>query len=84
MENNEKRLTYTEKNYKVHKEVGIIDLDQKDNENAGFPHKCKKCEHDFSEVIDLGVSYSDEAGLFLFKCKKCGHVERDAFGSGNG
>ncbi|PIN94190.1 hypothetical protein COU56_03090 [Candidatus Pacearchaeota archaeon CG10_big_fil_rev_8_21_14_0_10_31_9] len=50
----------------------------------GFPHKCKKCGYNESEVYDLGASYSDESSVYLFKCLKCGHVERDAYGSSNG
>ena len=49
----------------------------------GFPHKCKKCRHEFVDVIDLGVFYSDESSIYLFKCKKCGNTERDAYGSSN-
>jgi DNA-directed RNA polymerase subunit M/transcription elongation factor TFIIS len=49
----------------------------------GFPNKCKKCGYKYSNVIDLGASYSDEANIYLFKCKKCGNVEREAYGSGN-
>lgn len=51
--------------------------------NTGFPHKCNKCGHEFADVIDLGVFYSDEASVYLFKCKKCGNTERDAYGSSN-
>ena len=58
------------------------------NENSseklsGFPHTCKKCGCEESEVYDLGASYSDESNKYLFKCKKCGFVERQADGSGN-
>jgi len=53
------------------------------NEDNGFPHTCKKCGHKYADFADLGISYSDEANIVLFKCKKCKHVERDAFGSSN-
>jgi len=49
----------------------------------GFPHMCQKCGHNEAEVIDVGVSVSDEAGIYLFKCIKCGYVERQADGSCN-
>ena len=49
----------------------------------GFPHSCKECGHEYSDVVDLGASYSDESNIYLFKCKKCKHVERDAYGSSN-
>ncbi|MEA3329650.1 MAG: hypothetical protein U9Q06_02800 [Nanoarchaeota archaeon] len=60
---------------------GII---YKKESEDGFPHKCKKCGHEFSEVTDLGASYGDEASVYLFKCKKCKHTERDAYGASNG
>jgi DNA-directed RNA polymerase subunit M/transcription elongation factor TFIIS len=47
------------------------------NEFATFPHKCKKCGHDKSEVIDLGIWYSDESGTLLYLCGKCGFVEKE-------
>lgn len=52
-------------------------------ENQGFPHKCKKCGCNESEVSDLGASYGDESSVYLFRCLKCGYVERDAYGSSN-
>ena len=54
-----------------------------ENDTKGFPHKCKKCKHEFAEVTDLGIFYSDEASIHLYKCKKCGNVERESYGSGN-
>jgi len=56
---------------------------EKDLSEKGFPHICKKCQHEFADVIDLGVFYSDESSIYLFKCKKCGNTERDAYGSSN-
>ena len=49
-----------------------------------FPHTCPKCNHEGSEVIDLGAAYSDEANVYLFICDKCGYVDRQADGSSNG
>lgn len=49
-----------------------------------FPHTCPKCNHDGSEVVDLGARYSDESNIYLFICDKCGHVDRQADGSSNG
>jgi len=49
-----------------------------------FPHTCPKCNHEGSEVIDLGAAYSDEANIYLFICDKCGYVDRQADGSSNG
>jgi len=54
------------------------------NEEKGFPNKCKKCGHEESDVADLGISWSDESSRFLFRCKKCGYVERFAEGPSNG
>jgi len=50
---------------------------------TGFPHICQKCGHNEAEVVDVGVSVSDEAGIYLFKCIKCSHIERQADGSCN-
>lgn len=56
---------------------------KKERTRKGFPHECKKCGHQYSEVTDLGAPYSDEANVYLFKCNKCGYVEREAYGTGN-
>ena len=56
---------------------------EKDPNEKGFPHTCKKCGHEFADVVDLGVFYSDESSVYLLKCKKCGNTERDAYGSSN-
>jgi DNA-directed RNA polymerase subunit M/transcription elongation factor TFIIS len=50
-----------------------------DDENvfATFPHICKKCGYDKAEIIDLGIWYSDEAGVIRYKCGKCKYVEQD-------
>ena len=56
---------------------------EKDDFDQGFPHVCKKCGHEFAEVVDLGIFYGDEASVYLFKCKKCENTERDADGSSN-
>lgn len=50
---------------------------------TGFPHICQKCGHNECEIADVGVSVSDEAGIYLFKCLKCNHIERQADGSCN-
>jgi DNA-directed RNA polymerase subunit M/transcription elongation factor TFIIS len=56
---------------------------EKNKSDKGFPHKCNKCGYEFAEVTDLGVFYSDESSIYLFKCKKCENTERDAYGSSN-
>ncbi len=76
------KISSTEK-IKKPKEKGTGIFEKKEFEEKGFPHTCKKCGHEYSDVVDLGVSYSDEANIHLFKCKKCGYVERDAYGSSN-
>ena len=53
---------------------GVIE-DQ--NIYATFPNKCQKCGHDKAQVIELGIWYSDEAGVVRYKCGKCGFVEQD-------
>lgn len=75
------QLSFTEeirKKEQVGKEVAedIKDL-------SGFPHKCRKCDHDSADVRDLGIFFGDEAGVYLFKCKKCGYTERQSDGTGN-
>jgi DNA-directed RNA polymerase subunit M/transcription elongation factor TFIIS len=82
MEEDKKPMHFNEKIEKTEKGNGILDLNQEDT-TKGFPHVCKKCDCEFSEVLDLGISYSDESSVILFKCKKCGNVERDAYGSSN-
>lgn len=47
-----------------------------ENIYANYPHKCKKCGHNKSQVIDMGVKYSDEDTLIFLKCGKCGFSER--------
>lgn len=73
--------------------ISFSDKSQKKNEIAGgifvkadtigFPHKCKKCNHEQCDIWDLGAQYSDESNIYLYKCKKCGFVERQADGSSN-
>jgi len=38
--------------------------------------KCKKCDYDKAELIEIMPSYSDEDNTFRMKCGKCGHVEQ--------
>jgi len=54
-----------------------------DKDLGGFPHICKKCGWEFAEVRDLGIGWSDESAVHIFRCKKCGHTERHAEGTGN-
>ena len=72
----EKQKIKEKRNSEVFHDTSKTDLD-------GFPHLCKKCGHNFSEVRDLGCFYGDEAGVYLFKCKKCGYTERQSDGTGN-
>ena len=73
---NKKILSFKEKIKKEEKGTGIL----KENKSVkGFPNKCKKCGYKYSDVINLGSSYSDEADVSLYKCKKCGYVERDDY-----
>ena len=46
------------------------------NEFATYKHKCVKCSYEKAQVIDMGISYSDEDNLILLKCGKCGWSER--------
>lgn len=71
-----KILSFKEKIKKEKKGEGIL---REDKSKKGFPNKCKKCGCKYSDVIDLGSSYSDEANVSLYKCKKCGYVERDDY-----
>jgi len=67
-------------------ELGKGVLDPKDllsTDDEGFPHNCSKCGHGWSDVHDLGIQYSDESSIHVFRCRKCGHTERHAEGSGN-
>lgn len=78
-----KEISTSEKIQKpIKKGQGILN-EKNQQQKKGFPHKCKKCNHDFAEIIDLGASYSDESNIYLFKCNKCNFVEREGYGSGN-
>ncbi len=46
------------------------------NEFADYKHKCQKCGYGKAQIIDMGVSYSDEDNLILLKCGRCGWSER--------
>jgi len=46
------------------------------NEYASYKNICKKCGFNRAQVIDAGVSYSDEDNLILIRCGKCGYTER--------
>lgn len=50
---------------------------QDKNELATFPHICKKCGYDKAQVIEMGIWFSDEAGVIRYKCGKCGFAEQD-------
>lgn len=78
-----KSLSFNEKvEEKTKKGEGVFDGEEFKSKK-GFPHICKKCGHEFAEIIDLGAFYSDEANVYLFKCNKCENVEREAYGSSN-
>jgi DNA-directed RNA polymerase subunit M/transcription elongation factor TFIIS len=66
-----------ESNEKIPKKkvVGQGAVDDK-NIYATFPHVCPKCGHDKAQVIELGIWYSDEAGVVRFKCGKCGFADQ--------
>jgi DNA-directed RNA polymerase subunit M/transcription elongation factor TFIIS len=64
------------------KEIGKGVLEKQES-TEGFPHVCKKCGFDKADVVELGIPYSDESAVFLFKCKKCSYVERQSDGTGN-
>ncbi len=55
------------KKVEVHDGINIL---------AVHDHKCKKCDHDKAELIEIAPFYSDEDSLVRMKCGKCGHVER--------
>ncbi|MDP3986816.1 MAG: hypothetical protein Q8P81_01165 [Nanoarchaeota archaeon] len=46
------------------------------NEFATHDHECQKCGFRKAQIIDMGISYSDEDNLILLKCGKCGWSER--------
>lgn len=47
------------------------------NELATFPHQCPKCGYEKAQVIEMGIWFSDEAGVIRYKCGKCGFTEQD-------
>jgi DNA-directed RNA polymerase subunit M/transcription elongation factor TFIIS len=38
----------------------------------GYHNVCKKCGHEFAEILDAGIRISDEDNLILLRCLKCG------------
>lgn len=60
-----------------------VSKEPKSQKGKDFPHICSKCKHNGCEIIDLGVSYSDESSRILYICGKCSHVDRQADGTGN-
>jgi DNA-directed RNA polymerase subunit M/transcription elongation factor TFIIS len=48
-----------------------------ENQLATYEKTCKKCGYGFAQILDLGIWYSDEAGVIRYKCGKCGNVEQD-------
>ena len=61
-------ITVSEKT--KNKDIRIID---DKNRLAVHDHECEKCGYDKAELIEKGVSYSDEDDVIIFKCGKCGH-----------
>ncbi|MBI2045655.1 hypothetical protein HYT23_06355 [Candidatus Pacearchaeota archaeon] len=68
-----KPLIRTDKIRKNQVGEGVV---KDENEFADYPNKCKKCGYDKAQIIDMGVSYSDEDNLILLKCGKCGCSDR--------
>ena len=70
-----KRKSIVEKEKIEHEEVGegVVPAI---NPMATYKYKCKKCGYGKAQIIDMGLSYSDEDNLILLKCGKCGWSER--------
>ena len=47
------------------------------NQLATYPHECKKCGHNGAQVIEMGIWFSDEAGVVRYRCGKCGFTEQE-------
>jgi len=60
----------------THKEPKGEGVIENENPFATYDHKCEKCGYGKAQIIDAGVSYSDEDNLIMLKCGKCGHSER--------
>jgi len=70
---NNQDVSFSEKIGKTEKGAGIkFAKDQP----ASYPHVCKKCGYDKAQALHLGIFYSDEDNLILFRCGKCGYIER--------
>ncbi len=69
-----KRLIAKE-NFEPKKKIGQ-GITKSENSLATYHNKCSKCGYDKAQIIDMGVSYSDEDNLILLKCGKCGYSER--------
>ena len=74
LKNNLKRELISNEEMKHSKtKKGII---KNENIFANYKHKCGKCGYGKAEIIDAGVSYSDEDNLIFIRCGKCGFSER--------
>ncbi|NCO18212.1 hypothetical protein COT60_03790 [Candidatus Pacearchaeota archaeon CG09_land_8_20_14_0_10_30_9] len=70
----EDKTISNEKIYKkIEKGAGIAN---EENVYATYENICGKCGHNKSQIIDLGIKYSDEDNLIFLKCGKCGFSER--------
>jgi DNA-directed RNA polymerase subunit M/transcription elongation factor TFIIS len=74
-------FTFSEKN----KPVSIIGngIFNETETSSYYPHICEKCGHNEANAYDIGVQYSDEANILVYRCKKCHHIERQADGTSN-
>jgi len=75
IKSNETLGMFSKEEIKKQEEKGV-GIRKDKNEFATYKNICKKCGYDKSEIVDVGVLYSDEDNLILLKCGKCGFSER--------
>jgi len=54
-----------------------VEVVEEGDVTAVYDHKCIKCGHDKSQLIQMHPQYGDEDDVILWKCGKCGFVERE-------
>jgi len=70
---NQEATIITEKNLQQASKIEVADGE---NILAVHDHKCKRCDYDKAELIEMSASYSDEDNTYRMKCGKCGFVEQ--------
>lgn len=72
-------LSFSRNEVREEKGEGVYE----DIKPLALKHKCKKCGHEESDVVDYGVQVGDESNIIVYFCRKCKYAERESYGTGN-